>query len=98
HALLPPFQVAGYFGGDMAIDFTGDRDFLARTESLAKGAPVDTGGLSDHGHFSARRTIRTDQSTPALGLVDRGEPGGGMRAEWRYRVRPLLFHRHGIGQ
>src|SRR6266478_756039 len=35
------------------------RERLPRTESLAEGTPVDTGGLSDHGHFSARGTLRT---------------------------------------
>src|ERR1043166_5794280 len=48
-----------------------------RTESLAKGAPVDAGGLPDHGHVSARRTIRVDQSTPVRVLVHRRQSGRG---------------------
>src|SRR5882762_1143095 len=74
------------------------RERLPRTESLAEGAPVDTGGLSDHGHFPARGTLRTDQSTPARVLVHPGEFGGGMRTQRRCRVRLLLLHRYGISQ
>jgi four helix bundle protein len=39
------------------------REGFPRLEGLAESAPVDVGGLSDHGRFSARRTVRTDQST-----------------------------------
>src|SRR6266480_6208005 len=73
--------------GDPAIP---SRERLPRTKSLAEGASVNTGGLSDHGGLSARRTLRTDEPTPPGVLINRGQSGGRMRTEWGCGVRPFV--------
>src|SRR3974390_1354147 len=74
------------------------RERLPRTESLAESAPADSGGLSDHGGLSARRTLWADEPTSPCRLIDRRQPGGRMRTEWGHGVCPLLFHGDGVGQ
>src|SRR5207249_4030762 len=78
---LPNSLVRSSDRGPVEIQRWTRRERFPRTESLAEGAPVDSGGLSDHGHFPARRTLRTDQSTSARVLVHPGESGGGMRTQ-----------------